>query len=549
MSLIYKIKSYFRKTQKELPHALVRGLLSRNGENGHKAFTARLEQHAPDLDAVVKQALRSGDYTEISAAYESFAAEIMSSDIVDVDFPAYRAGGIFRNSFPLVKMLHSLALFYTEDKGAEAFLHCLASADNTNHISFLAYARVLLSNRKYREAADAALSARRLVEYDYCCTRMVNDTQRALFTNGLPTDFPVPQVDNSKRFCEMPFTYLNYAPAAGGPLSMATTCCPSGDWLPMAFEIDPSWNNENLQAVRASILDGSYKYCDEVRCLPLRDGMLPLRDNITDPYLRGIIDTNKICMEKGPHTLLLGYDSGCNLCCPSCRSKPYMNDKNTTEILNDRMDKELTPILPGVKVIYMSCFGEALASEHSRRILTSLTPDKYPDLHINLMTNLSLLTPKEWEKLGPATACIKGLLMSIDGGTPATVEKLRKGLKWERMLEALTFARDLRRSEKVTFSAITFMLQKDNYTELKEILALASEYCIDSLRIPLLTGHGSYSTKEFNEINICDPQNPLYEEAMKAVEELKCVHAHLLQNKDEIIASGRFVPEVVWRLA
>ena len=36
---------------------------------------------------------------------------------------------------------------------------------------------------------------------------------------------------------------------------------------------------------------------------------------------------------------------------------------------------------------------------------------------------------------------------------------------------------------------------------------------------------------------------------MKAVEELKYIHAQLLQNKDEIIASGRFVPEIVWRLA
>jgi hypothetical protein len=532
-----------------LAEKLAEGLVSRDGDEAGKSFMRRLEESAAKIFPAAEAALRDGKYESLAGAFNALCIQTLDDDIVDEDFPIVRTAGYFRNSYAPVRMLLSLTSFFAGGENAEAFLCGLVKADQRNHHMHAAFSHILSQNGKFREAADEALAAQRLMPYDNCVSRRVNDTQRDLLSHDMPTDFALPNADKSQLFCSLPFLSHQFVRGSGKYSLVAAGLCYCSEWTSIAFERDASWNSKDMQLFRASILDGSFKYCDEIRCLLLNKGHLASRSQITDVFLRSIIDNNTVLLEKGPESLTLGYDLVCNLRCPSCRREWSAPGRGETEALNDFADTVLTPLLADAERLQLSTSGEALASPHSRRLLQSLRPVKYPNLKVTLLSNLSLISPRTWEQLGDAASCIKKLTLSIDGSTPETLEKLRVGLKWERMLDALGFVRTLRQSGALDCINISFVLQKDNYKELPGILDMACEYLADGLNVLSLVGHGVYSYEEFLEINISDKGNPLYAECKEIIEEMKENHTRMLQEKDAITASGRSVPQIFWRQA
>lgn len=527
---------------------LAEGLISRDGVAARRHFVHRLEEAAVNIFPAAKVALAKGDYTGLAHAFNTLCTQTLDNAIVDENFPIVRTASYFKNSYPPVSMLLAMANFFALGE-EEAFLCGLAGAAQNDHHIRVAYSHILSRNGKYRQAADEALAAQRLFPYDSCAGRRVNDTQWDLLSHGLPADFIMPKADKSQFFCPLPFTLHQFVRGAEIFSLVAAGVCECSDWTSLAFEQDASWNSEDMQIFRESILDGSFKYCDERRCRFLKNDDLPLRSQITDPWLRSVIDTNSVYLDRGPETLSLGYDMVCNLRCPSCRSEWLRPDTAEVEALNLFVDTALVPLLANAKQLQMSNSGEALASPHSRRILQSLTPEKYPGLKVILLSNLSLFSPQTWEQLGDSAACIKKIFFSVDGSTPSTLERLRLGLKWERMLDALDFARTLRKSGALESIVISVVWQKDNYKELPGILDMASEFFADELYVISIVGHGGYSKEEFLDINIADPLNPLHEEGKAVLEDVKAKHARMLHAKDAVLASGRSIPQIIWRVS
>ena len=128
------------------------------------------------------------------------------------------------------------------------------------------------------------------------------------------------------------------------------------------------------------------------------------------------------------------------------------------------------------------------------------------------------------------------------------LEKLRYGLKWERLLDALQFAKELRTSGDIENIFLSFLLQRDNYQEMPALLEMASKHCVDEIMISPLVSHGSYTQQEFQNINVCDPKNPLFKAAGHAVAELKLIHEKMLANKVSIESAGKSVPKIMWRV-
>lgn len=91
--------------------------------------------------------------------------------------------------------------------------------------------------------------------------------------------------------------------------------------------------------------------------------------------------------------------------------------------------------------------------------------------------------------------------------------------------------------------------QKYDYKELPYILDMASEFFVDELTVISIVGHGVYSQEEFLDINIADPLNPLHEEAKAVIEDVKTKHERMLHEKDALLASGRSIPHIVWRVS
>ena len=129
-----------------------------------------------------------------------------------------------------------------------------------------------------------------------------------------------------------------------------------------------------------------------------------------------------------------------------------------------------------------------------------------------------------------------------------SVEKLRRGLKWPRLMDALDFVRTLRKSGKLESVMLMCIIQKDNYTELDKLLDLVSEYCIDELEVAPLGPLGTYSKEEFAEVNVYDPAHRLFEDCRKKVVQAKKIHADMQLRRSEIEAAGKSVPEIRWRV-
>ena len=84
--------------------------------------------------------------------------------------------------------------------------------------------------------------------------------------------------------------------------------------------IQSSFNSTKSKEVRESILDGSYKYCDEKQC-PYLSG---LKNNKLSPqFVKNLILNLYNRMEHIEKLITVNFcfDRSCNFQCPSCRSE------------------------------------------------------------------------------------------------------------------------------------------------------------------------------------------------------------------------------------
>ncbi|MCG8430246.1 MAG: hypothetical protein MJA29_03635, partial [Candidatus Omnitrophica bacterium] len=115
----------------------------------------------------------------------------------------------------------------------------------------------------------------------------------------------------SNLFCSRPFEWLEIQ---GG---CAFFCCPGWSRIPgvslKGRNVAEIWNSPAAQEFRASILDGTFKYCSPCHCIFIGQRAMPhweltgspvcSRDSVMDPRLHTIIRENKTILEDGPFIL------------------------------------------------------------------------------------------------------------------------------------------------------------------------------------------------------------------------------------------------------
>src|SRR6266542_1615578 len=98
-----------------------------------------------------------------------------------------------------------------------------------------------------------------------------------------------------KLFCSKPFQWLEVS-GWTPPKGDVYLCCPT--WLETSAgnlqrqSVEEIWNGKTAQAIRESIHNGSFSYCNGKRCayLKSRTGPVQPADTVTDPKLRQAID-------------------------------------------------------------------------------------------------------------------------------------------------------------------------------------------------------------------------------------------------------------------
>lgn len=134
------------------------------------------------------------------------------------------------------------------------------------------------------------------------------------------------------------------------------------------------WNSDAAQAIRASVHDGSYRFCNKGACpLIQENGLMPFDELAKRSTEWKTRLEEKQTVVSGPVGVNLAYDRTCNLACPSCRTDRFAADEATRNRFDRMQDNSILPLLKTAKLVFVTGSGDPFASKNFRRLMKQLT--------------------------------------------------------------------------------------------------------------------------------------------------------------------------------
>lgn len=375
---------------------------------------------------------------------------------------------------------------------------------------------------------DALLLSRNLIlkeTNDLLANECFYEVAKQCKENNILIEERLNEYDLKDRFC---WSGLNFAWCGGyfgedktpymGPCFRPLQCAalPDGEF----------WTSMEWQEFRKSLLDGTFRYCQKNNCPNIIGGWLPKKSEYQS------IAFSK--MLKGDFSIIpeleelhFSYDAHCNLKCPSCRVEINANSKEKNAELDEFYVDKLEPMVKKVKHLCLSGCGEALLSPHSRKVIESLLPEKYPDLQVELRTNVTVLNERNWLRLGEGRKVIKHIAVSIDAASRELFEKLRFPAKWDVVMENLKYIQKLRKNNEIKIFEFHVVLQEDNIEELVDIIKMAIEHDADVITFSKIINWRNI------ESNVYHNTNPFWVDSVKYTR-LKEVIKDILDLRNQI---------------
>jgi len=340
---------------------------------------------------------------------------------------------------------------------------------------------------------------------------------------------PHRSADLSDRFCEAPF--IKFETLMDGSVA---PCCSIWTQARLGHldgqTAEDIWNSPSAQAMRGSILDGSYRYCNKQRCTLITDDVLPKRHDITDPVRRADIDKNRTFMTEGPRWLFLAHDVTCNLACPSCRDGIHAASEAQERRFDLIQEQVFQPLLQsgGNKTISVSGQGDPWSSPHYRSILRYMA-DHHLDVELNLHTNALLMGEKRWAQYAGLDRYRALVDVSIDSCTPWVYESVRRPGRWQVLLPNLRFIADKRARGEFREFHLNATVQLDNFHEMPALVAFAQTLGADSMRLYMIQNTGGHVSGMYPRLNVAGQDHPLHTVFLETLRHpiLGSDHAHL----------------------
>lgn len=319
------------------------------------------------------------------------------------------------------------------------------------------------------------------------------------------------------KICETPFRQMDVLERT------SHLCCAS--WLATsAGDLTTTdwrnvWNSEAAQAIRASVYDGSYRYCNKGACPKIQSNALPRAADLAarSSYWADLLAATVTEIAAGPEVVNLAYDRTCNLSCPSCRVERFAADDGTRARFAEMQERAILPLLANAKTVFVTGSGDPFASKNFRQLMRDLTPEAFPDLKFQIMTNGMLFTPDQWNTFPTLHYRVKVLKISVDAATGPTHETLRRGAPWPVMIENMTFAGDLTAQGLIDHFDLVFTVQSDNYREMADAVDLAHRVGATGIYFARLTNWGTFSADEYRDKAVFLPVHPDYADLLKQI--------------------------------
>jgi wyosine [tRNA(Phe)-imidazoG37] synthetase (radical SAM superfamily) len=347
-------------------------------------------------------------------------------------------------------------------------------------------------------------------------------------------------IDKSKLICATPFGYTEVFD------DKQFLCCPG--WLKEDIyetnNIKDNFNSKKSQEIRKSILDGSYKYCDENQCPHLS---ALKQDKFID---RRFVPKTAQSLERYKPISTIGmvnfcFDRSCNLQCPSCRNELINYLGKDRDGVDDKLRQVNDELSQTIKRLYLSGSADPFFSKSFRQFLIDFDPTKYPNMErIHIHTNGILWTEQLWNRMKTIHPFVKTCEISIDAATKHTYEKIvRIGGNWDTLITQLNFIIEIPTISGYIFS---FVVQDSNYKEMfgfYELIKNINKVTNKNINIFFnhITNWGTYSESEYLSKDISNPNHELHEDFLIQLDKIhnqkNVSHNfnHLLETKINLI--------------
>jgi len=324
---------------------------------------------------------------------------------------------------------------------------------------------------------------------------------------GLISELP-DRVDKAARvagrFCENPFEFAQVTPDG-----QVFGCCPAmlflsyGNLERQSFM--EAWNSTAAQRVRATILDGSFKYCNSNTCDRIQTNTLPRIVELSDPEHQRIVSERITKLEHGPKTINFAYDRTCNLTCGSCRDGKIVLKGEPFNFARRIHEQVLALDFTTINRLIITGSGDPFVSKLYLKFLRTFDPKSAPHLRIQLSTNGTLLDEEMWDSI--CNDAIDFIDISIDAATPETY-KLNRGGDFARLVRNLEFIGDLRTYGEIETFQIHFVVQANNFREMPAFAELGIRCNCDRIVFKQLQNWGTYGPGEYEQRAVQLPEHP-----------------------------------------
>lgn len=301
--------------------------------------------------------------------------------------------------------------------------------------------------------------------------------------------------------------------------------CGCAAWMPtvvgniMDESLTKILSNTLSQEIRTSIRDGTYQFCNEQRCGIIANNLLNTRDNLPHAVAKIIDDPSQFLL---PREIILAGDLVCNLSCPSCRTKVIKKNHPTASrdnevakiiaanLFSEPTDQELRLLL--------STSGELFASRTLMTLVSTLDPDKLPNLRLKIQTN-GVLMPSRWHKLGRMQDRVESITVTIDAARPDTYERLRRGAQWHQIVDAMTWLAEKKHTSGIKVHA-RMIVQQSNYREIEEFYNWSMNHGADIVEYSRILDWATFGS-EFLDHDVFDQRHPAFHDAMNELAKVR----------------------------
>lgn len=173
-------------------------------------------------------------------------------------------------------------------------------------------------------------------------------------------------------------------------------------------------------------------------------------------------------------TLRLDLINKCNLRCIMCRySDPEVFGQPTKKVHPDHFRSLFENLGKDVRTVVLSCEDEPLASNYFPDILSYLA-DEHPHVDIEFCTNAMLMNARIRNLI--VEKGVGHLMLSMDGATKATLESIRVGAKYERIVANIKAMHELKKSAGARYPILVmdFVMMRRNIHEAPAFVELAA---------------------------------------------------------------------------